>query len=254
MTVLIIEDEPQAVQRIESLVLELVPDALVVGKLDSINQSVSWFNSHPSPDLALLDIQLADGLSFQIFEQCKVGCPVIFTTAYNEYALKAFKVNSIDYLLKPIDKGELDIALKKFKTLDSRRADASAKIMESIDLAMQMMTRKFKERFVIRVGEHLKSIEISEILFFYSLEKTTFAQTKDGRSHIVDFALDQVAQLTDPNRFFRINRKYLVALDSIRDMIHYTNSRLRLVLMTSDDSDVVVARERVQEFKAWLDR
>ncbi len=253
MNVLIIEDEPLAAERLASLVKGLQPDVQIHAILDSVKRSVEWFSKNPSVDLIFMDIQLADGLSFEIFEKVEVTAPVIFTTAYNEYALKAFKVNSIDYILKPIDKSELEAAFKKYQTLTIQRS-APDKMMESIGYAMQMLTKKYKERFVIKVGEHLKSVEVSEILFFFSLEKTTFAQTKDGRKHILDFTLDQLDGLVDPARYFRINRKYIVSIDSIQDMISYTNSRLKLVLKTSDDSDVIVARERVQEFKEWLDR
>ena len=254
MTVLIIEDEPQAVQRIATLIKELAPQANIVGTLDSVKESVAWFQRQTVPDLVLMDIQLADGLSFQIFEQCQVDAPVIFTTAYNEYALKAFKVNSIDYLLKPIDKQELDTAIKKFISLSGKTKGNSTQMLESIGLAMQMLTKRYKERFVIKVGEHLRSVEINDILFFFSMDKATFAQTGDGRKHVIDFTMDQLAELVDPARFFRINRKYLVASNAIQDIINYTNSRLRLVLRTNDQADSIVARERVQEFKTWLDR
>lgn len=254
MTVLIIEDEPQAVQRIEDLVTQLTPDARIVGRLDSVKKSVEWFCSQPPPDLILMDIQLADGVSFRIFDQCKVQAPVIFTTAYNEYALKAFKVNSIDYLLKPIDKAELKTALEKYYERKSGTLDTSGKMLERISVAMQMLTRRHKERFVIKVGEHLRSIEANEILFFFSMEKATFAQTRDGRKHLLDFTMDQLEEVVDPSRFFRISRKYVVAVDSIKDMISYTNSRLRLELETSEDKEVIVARERVQTFKEWLDK
>ena len=236
MRVLIVEDEPQAVQWIESLLMELIPNAIVVGKLESVKQSIQWFGANPAPDLVLMDIQLADGLSFQIFERCAVTSAVIFTTAFNEYAIKAFKVNSIDYLLKPIDKGELDGALKKFISLSGPAKENPGRMLENINLAMQMLTRKHKERFVIRVGEHLRSVEVTDVLFFFSLEKATFAQAKDGRKHIIDFTMDQLEGVVDPNRFFRINRKYLVAVDAIRDMISYSNSRLRLVLATSEEN------------------
>jgi DNA-binding LytR/AlgR family response regulator len=200
-----------------------------------------------------MDIQLADGLSFEIFDKVEVLTPVIFTTAFDEYALKAFKVNSIDYILKPFDKDELHKALKKYDQLRAVNANPSGMI-ESIGYAMQMLTKKYKQRFVLKVGEHLKSVEVSEILFFFSLEKATFCKTKEGRKHILDFTLDQLEGLLDPQRFFRINRKYIIAVDSLQDMVSYTNSRLRLVLKTSDDKDIIVARERVQEFKEWLDR
>ncbi len=254
MKILLIEDEPQAAQRLEKLVKTIVPAAIVLAKIDTVKNSVQWLRSNPAPDLILMDIQLADGISFSIFDQCEVKSPVIFTTAYDEYALKAFKVNSIDYILKPVDETELRAAIQKFESLNGAKGSAPDKMLESIGLAVQMLTKKYKERFVVKVGEHLKSIEVAEILFFFSLEKTTFAQTKDGRKHILDFTIEQLDGLINPDRFFRINRKYLVAADSIQDMISYTNSRLKLVLKTSDDNDVIVARERVQEFKDWLDR
>ena len=252
MRVLIIEDEPQAAARLTSLVQELQPSWSIVATLDSVKRSVAWLKQNAC-DLILMDIQLADGLSFEVFDQVEVKTPVIFTTAYNEYALKAFKVNSIDYLLKPIDKDELVMALKKYSSLTGK-LPVQDKMIESIGLAMQMLTKKYKERFVIKVGEHLKSIAVGEILFFFSLEKTTFAQTADGRKHILDFTLDQLDGLLDLDRFFRINRKYMVSVHAIKDMITYTNSRLKLILKTSDDDDVIVARERVQDFKNWLDR
>ncbi|MBL7859680.1 MAG: response regulator transcription factor [Cyclobacteriaceae bacterium] len=252
MRVLIMEDEPQAATRLSRLVAALQPDWEITDTLDSVKRSVDWLSKN-SCDLILMDIQLADGLSFEIFDRIVVTAPVIFTTAYNEYALKAFKVNSIDYLLKPVDQAELQAALNKYHSL-TRTAYGSEKMMESIRYAMQMLTKKYKERFVIKVGEHLKSVEVGEILFFFSLEKTTFAQTADGRKYILDFTLDQLDGLLDPSRFFRINRKYIVSVTAIKDMISYTNSRLKLVLKTSDDDDVIVARERVQEFKNWLDR
>lgn len=254
MKILLIEDEPQAAQRLEKLVKTVIPHAVIVSTLDTVKSAVRWFQSSPAPELIFMDIQLADGISFSIFEQVEVNVPVIFTTAYDEYALKAFKVNSIDYLLKPIDEEGLRAAIKKYDSLTSPRAMAPDKMMESISLAMQMLSKKYKERFVIKVGEHLKSVEVGEMQFFFSLEKTTFAQTRDGRKHILDFTLDQLEELLDPKKYFRINRKYIIAIDSIQDMISYTNSRLKLVLRNNDDQDVIVARERVQEFKEWLDR
>lgn len=251
MRILIVEDEPLAADRLRQLVLELEPTATVVAQVDSVKQTVAWLKSNPMPDLMLLDIQLADGISFQVFDAVPIACPVIFTTAYNEYALRAFKVNSIDYILKPIDKDDLRVALNKFKQL---ARPAQSNLMESIASAMELLTKKYKTRFVVKVGEHLRSIETTDVLFFYSQEKTTFAQTADGRKHILDFSMEQVEDMMDPARFFRINRKYLVAAHAIQDMIAYTNSRLRLILKTSDDADVVVARERVQMFKEWLDR
>lgn len=252
MNALIIEDEPQAAQRLESLMRKIVPGVLILGKIDSVSNAVDWIRNNPAPDLILMDIQLADGISFLIFEQCEVKSPVIFTTAYDEYALKAFKVNSIDYILKPVDEGELAVALKKYRSLSG---DVKPDVkLYNIEQAIQMLTRKYKSRFVIKVGEHLRSIEVTDILFFVSLEKTTFCHTRENRKCILDFTLDELEDVLDPNIFFRINRKYIVSTYAILDMISYTNSRLKLVLKNSDDKDVIVARERVQEFKAWLDR
>lgn len=251
--VLIIEDEPQAAQRLQTLVEELIPGISVLARIDSVEKSVKWISTNETPDLIFMDIQLADGISFQIFEQCTVTSPVIFTTAYDEYALKAFKVNSIDYILKPVDKDDLNAALRKYHSLTSTK-DYSKEILENIGEAVKMLTKKYKTRFVLKVGEHLRSIEVSDVLFFYSLEKATFAKLGDGRKHIIDFPLDQLEEVLDPQKFFRINRKYIVAAHAIQDMISYTNSRLKLVLKTSDDSDIIVSRERVQEFKDWLDQ
>lgn len=252
-SVLIIEDEPQAADRLGRLITRLRPEANVLATLDSVAQSVSWLKQHPAPHLLLMDIQLADGLSFAIFDQVTVTSPVIFTTAYDEYALRAFKVNSIDYLLKPVDETELRASLDKLSALRGVTV-APDRMMQSIADAMRMMAKKYKERFVIRVGEHLRSIDTADIRFFFSQEKASFAQTADGRKHVLDFTLDQLEGLVDPARFFRINRKYLVSLEAIKDMIQHTNSRLKVVLHGSDDSDVIVSRERVGEFREWLDR
>ncbi|WP_276374049.1 LytTR family DNA-binding domain-containing protein [Chryseolinea sp. H1M3-3] len=251
--VLIIEDEPHAAQRLVKLMEELVPGVKILGKIDSVKKSVQWIVENPTPDLIFMDIQLADGISFQIFDQCDVKCPVIFTTAYDAYALKAFKVNSIDYILKPVDKDDLEAAFRKLNSLTSQ-SNFSHQILASIGDAVKTLTRKHKTRFVIKVGEHLKSIEVSDIQYFFSLEKTTFAKVADGRKHILDITLDQLEDVLDPLHFFRINRKYIISPGAIQDMISHTNSRIKLVLKGSDDADIIVARERVQEFKDWLDQ
>jgi len=252
MNILIIEDEPQAAQRIERLVMELEPSAVIVGKIDSIKRSVEWLNKN-TPDLIFMDIQLADGISFEIFEQCVVKSPVIFTTAYDGYALKAFKVNSIDYILKPVDKTELGVALTKFKTVIQKEPETKI-LLDNIGQAVQMLTKRYKTRFMIKVGEHIRTVEIDNILYFFSQEKTTFCVTQDGRNFILDFTMEQLEEMTDPSRFFRINRKYHIASNAIQDIITYTNSRLKLVIKNSTDTDIIVARERVQEFKDWLDQ
>lgn len=252
MRVLLIEDEPEAASHLRRLLNDIKPRLTIDGPIDSVKGAITWFQSKPQPDLVFMDIQLADGSSFEIFNKVQVNAPVIFTTAFNEYALRAFKVNSIDYILKPLDKDEVAAAFRKYEALTG--SAGQSKLLENIGQAMQMMTKKYKERFVIKVGEHLRSVEVGEIQFFYSLEKTTFAQTADTRKHVLDFTLDELEDLLDPAKFFRINRKYIISMPAIRDMISYTNSRLKLVVKNCDDDDVIVARERVQLFKEWLDR
>jgi DNA-binding LytR/AlgR family response regulator len=251
--VLIVEDEPEAARRLETLVTDLIPEATILAKLDSVKRTLSWLAQNQAPDLIFMDIQLADGLSFEIFEKFQVQSPVIFTTAYDAYALKAFKVNSIDYILKPVDRNDLEVALKKLNTLRNRNNNGGD-LLASIGEAVQMLTRQYKSRFMIRVGEHLKSIEVNDIHYFYSLDKTTFARGADKRQHIVDFSLEQLEDILDPRQFFRVNRKYIICAAAIQDMVSYTNSRLKLNLKGSDDKDIIVSRERVQEFKDWLDR
>lgn len=253
MKVLIIEDEPQAAQRLETLVKNLQPGVTILDKIDTVKRAVEWVRSNPPPDLVFMDIQLADGISFQIFEACEVKSPVIFTTAYDAYALRAFKVNSIDYILKPVDKDELQSALNKFRNL-AQNSSGTKVVLENIEQAVQMLTKKFKTRFVIKVGEHLRTIEVSNILYFYSQDKATFCYTHDNRQLVLDFTLEELEEMIDPSIFFRVNRKYLVASQSIQDIISYTNSRLKLVVKGSSDNDIIVARERVQEFRDWLDR
>jgi DNA-binding LytR/AlgR family response regulator len=252
MNVLIIEDEEQAAQRLENVIKQLEPTATILNKIDSVKQSVNWLNNNAAPDLVFMDIQLADGLSFRIFEQSKIKSPVIFTTAYDEYALRAFKVNSIDYLLKPIDKDELQAALRKFK--DLAKQSNIPHVIDNINEVVKMLTKRYKTRFVVKVGEHLRTIEANDIQYFYSKDKTTFCVTQSNRHIILDFSLEQLEEMIDPNRYYRINRKYLISSDSIEDIVSYMNSRLKLVLKVRHDDDLIVARERVQHFKDWLDR
>lgn len=253
MTVLIIEDEIQAARRLESLLSGADDTIVIVGHTDSVKSSIKWLTSHPDPDLIFMDIQLGDGLSFEIFEGVTVRSPVIFTTAYDEYALKAFKVNSIDYILKPVDQSELGAALKKFKNLTGSES-FSRSIIDNIGQVVEMLTKKHKERFVIKIGEHLRTIDVKDIAYFFSQDKASFCVTAGSRNYIIDFTLDQLQDMVDPQVFFRISRKYLVSAKAIIDIINYSNSRLRLVLKGTDDSGIIVARERVQEFKTWLDR
>jgi len=252
MNVLIIEDEKLAADHLSSLIRLYDSEITILDRLDSVKKSVQWFNSNPQPDLAFMDIQLADGISFEIFDQTMVNCPIIFTTAFNEYALKAFKVNSIDYLLKPIDFDELKVAIDKYKEI--RGVPEQNQYQLVMDNVISMLSDNYKQRFVIKVGEHIKSIAVDDILYFYSMEKATFLHTADDHNYVIDYSIEQLENLLDPKKFYRINRKYLISMDSIKDIISYSNSRLKIELKHSKEMDAIVAREKVNKFKKWLDR
>jgi len=250
MNYLIIEDEKLSAERLAGIIARLFPDFVLIKTLDSVKSAVKWLSHNEQPQLAFFDIQLADGLSFEIFEHVSVQFPVIFTTAFNEYAIRAFKVNSIDYLLKPVDEKELKGAVEKFKSSVSRPGKIEN---DAIAFALSQLTNTFKSRFLVKIGEHLKMIDVNEIAMFTSIEKSTYIKTFSKRDYGVDFTLDQVEGLVDPQCFFRINRKCIINLKAIRDIIAYSNSRLNLKLDFSTNEDLVVSRERVEDFKRWLE-
>jgi len=253
MKVLVVEDEKSAAKRLITLLGEIDPSIKVLQVIDTVKNTVQWFKDNEPPDLLFLDIQLADGLGFEIFEKTDVRCPVIFATAYDQYALKAFEVFSIDYLLKPIDSDKLNKALEKYE----RIVGATEQLMDKSTLlnALAMMREKsYKERFIVKFGGHIKSIPAGEICCFFSEEKITFLTTNEGRKYVVDYTIEQIEGLVDPGRFFRINRKYIINLAAVEDVVVYSNSRLKLVVKHFQNLDVIVAREKVQDFKKWLDR
>lgn len=251
--VLIIEDEKPAADWLRQLILKFNPEISVLAVLDSVSGATEWFQQNPKPDLVFMDIQLADGQSFEIFERVKVPCPVIFTTAYEEYAIKAFKVNSVDYLLKPISFDELKSAFQKFETQVQHAESAPSVTLELLNRVREMLRKHYKTRFVIKVGEHLKSIPVEDILFFYSLEKATFLCTNDFKNYLIDYSLDRVSEMVDERRFFRINRKYMLSNQSIADIVVYSNSRLKIKLKKPDEEGIIVSRDKVSAFKEWLD-
>ena len=249
MNCLIVEDEKVAAERLVGLIKNYDPSINVTEIVQSVKNAVLWLNTHQAPDLIFMDIQLADGLSFEIFEQTIVKTPVIFTTAYDEYALKAFKVKSIDYLLKPIDPDELKNAIEKFKENNSPK-EIPTQVFDSI---MHSLTKKYKNKFVMNVGEHIKVFTTEDIQCFYSIEKCTFLQNKSGRDYGISYSLDQLEDLLDPAQFFRINRKFIVSFSAISDIISYSNSRLKVKLNSNKADDLIVSREKVQDFKQWLE-
>lgn len=249
MKCIIIEDEKVAAERLVHLIKKCDPSAEVMEIIQSVKNAVQWFNSNSAPDLIFMDIQLSDGISFEIFEQTIVKSPVIFTTAYDEYALKAFKVNSIDYLLKPIAQDELNNAIVKFKENSSPK-EVPVQVFDSI---LKSLTKKYKNKFIINAGEHIKVFTFEDIQCFYSMEKCTFLQNNSGRDYAIHYTLDQLEDLLDPVRFFRINRKFIVSSSSIRDILSFSTSRLIVKLHSNESDDLVVSREKVQDFKKWLE-
>ena len=249
MNVLIIEDEMPAANRLMQLLKQYLPEATIHGNLDSISSAVEWLEGNLSPDLIFCDIQLADGHSFEIFEQVKVDSSIIFVTAFDQFAIKAFKLNSVDYLLKPLDPEELKKSINKFQ---NRQMPGKLDIMELKNL-LQPQTANYKSRFLVKYGEKIQSVPTDEISFFFSAEKVTYLQTGEGRKYIMDYTLDQLEQWLDPKRFFRLNRKYIASFDSITEIYTYSNSRLRIKLVHCENNDILVSREKVGALKEWLD-
>ncbi|MEN8124987.1 MAG: LytTR family DNA-binding domain-containing protein [Bacteroidota bacterium] len=251
MKVIIIEDEKPAARRLSRMLANL--DIKTHQMLHSVKESIQWFLNNPHPDLILLDIQLSDGLSFEIFEEINIQSAIIFTTAYDEYALKAFKLNSIDYLLKPIDEDELKTAIEKYNKNNQKQTNQSFDIEQIKKLLINPMDKSYKTRFTVKVGQHIKIIAIDEIECFFSENKGTYIHTNHNRNLLIDLTLDQVDEKLDPIKFFRVNRKYLVNIDAIKDIVSYTNSRLQLKLQNFDTDDIIVSREKVKTFKTWLE-
>lgn len=253
MRIVIIEDEQAAARSLERKVEKL--GYKICKKLSSVEESVFWFKNQEVPDLIFLDIQLSDGLSFEIFEQVTLKSAIIFTTAYDEYALKAFKLNSIDYLLKPIQEDELQNAISKF--LNHR--NAFFEFSENFDLFKKFVnndekTPQFKERFTVKIGNQMKIVPLGEIVAFYSENKATYLKTISNRDYLIDGSLDQVMLVLNPNVFFRINRKHLLAITAIKEIHHYSQSRLKIILQgdCSINELWLVSRERVGDFKSWI--
>ena len=253
MKTVIIEDEHLSAERLADLLVNINPDTEVLEILDSVSSAIEWFRKHRSPDLLFVDIQLADGLSFDIFQTVEVDCPVIFTTAYQEYAIRAFRLNSIDYLLKPVHPEDLRQALEKYEKYYGERTPPPVPDKELLDSIRAMITRSYKSRFMVKVGDRIRTIETSEISYFYSLEKGTYLRSREGRSYSVDFTLDALGELLDPSLFHRINRRYLITHKAIRDLITLSGTKLKVVLHHSEEDEIFISRDRISRFKQWLD-
>ncbi len=250
MNIIIIEDEKPSARRLQRMLAEINIKAQAM--LHSVEEAVSYFKSNDPPDLILLDIQLSDGLSFEIFEQVTVNSAIIFTTAYDEYALKAFKLNSIDYLLKPIDEDELKSAINKFELNQPKPQNLQVDLEQIKRLLINPLDKNYKERFTIKIGQHLKIIPIDEIECFYSENKGTYIFTSAKRDYLIDHSLEELEVMLDPKKFFRVNRSFYIHINSIKDMISYTNSRLKIILNSYNEQEIIVSREKVKNFKLWI--
>ena len=251
MNVLIIEDERPSARRLKRMLERL--EVTVNVMLHSVEESIEWFANNPHPELIFLDIQLSDGLSFEIFDSVEVKSSIIFTTAFDEYALQAFKLNSIHYLLKPIDEDELAVAIEKYKVMRPESRNVQLNFDDIKKLLVNPVEREYKKRFTTKIGQHIKMIPVEEIECFYSENKGTYAHTIDGRDYLLDTTLEQLEEELSPKTFFRISRKFYININAIKDIISYTNSRLQLKLNTFSEQEVIVARERVKDFKLWLE-
>lgn len=251
MTILIIEDEEPAYKRLQKMLKELEPGHTLPDQIVSVYSALKWFKENDAPDLIISDIQLSDGVSFEIFKQVDIKCPVIFTTAYDQYAIEAFKVNSIDYLLKPVKKEELGKAITKFKALTPALTAPAIDINKLLQ-SLQPAGTDYKKRFVVRYGEHIKTIDIEDVVYFYTEDKATFMCTKDARRFVVDFNLDTLDSMLDPKIFFRINRQYIISIHSIAEMFAYSKSRVLIKLNPAARHETIVSTERSSDFKHWL--
>lgn len=250
MNTIIIEDEKPAARLLQRKLEKL--DIKVNVMLHSVEEAIAWFQNNEHPELIFLDIQLSDGLSFEIFEQVDIKSAVIFTTAYDEYALKAFKLNSVDYLLKPIDEDDLSAAVRKFQSARQPKDNLQLNLAQIKQMLTQSSTKDFKKRFTVKIGQHLKVISADEIECFYSENKGTYIHTTDNRDYLIDPTLEVVESELDPEQFFRVSRKFIVPLKAIREIVLYSNSRLKVILPTYKADEVIVSREKVADFKTWL--
>lgn len=249
MRVIIFEDEKLASERLIQLLKQITPEAEVLTSIKSVEAGILWLQNHDEPELIISDIQLLDGTSFEIFEQVKVNCPVIFTTAYDDFAIKAFEVNSVDYLLKPIQKEKLEKAIDKY---ENQKGNSSELNLEKIQELLQGEPT-YKSRFLVKLGQRIKAIPVEKIAYFYSRDKLTYLVGFDGQKLPVDQTLEELDTLLNPTHYFRVNRKFLVHFDAVSDIHPYFKGRVKLELEPTIHEDIVVSSEKTPVFKKWLD-
>ena len=251
MTTIIIEDEKPAARLLQRKLQKL--DVEVGVMLHSVEESIEWFTTNKHPDLIFLDIQLSDGLSFEIFENIDIKSAVIFTTAYDEYALRAFKLNSIDYLLKPIDEDDLEVAVAKFKSRLPKQETLQLDFDQIKKMLSNPFDKNYKKRFTVKIGQHLKVILIEEIECFFSENKGTYLHTFDNRNFLIETTLELLEQDLNPLEFFRVSRKFIIPLKAIKEIVVHSNSRLKVILPTYKEEEVIISREKVVGFKKWIE-
>ncbi len=246
MKVLIVEDEEAAARRLEKLIREIDPEIEVAGQLDSIEAVLNWMGQNKLPELIFMDIHLADGSSFEIFQHVQIDKPVIFTTAYDQYAIQAFQVNSVDYLLKPLKKASLEQALRKYYKWHGKAG------LDYQELARAIQGSQPGKRFLIRIGQSIRVVEMKEAAYFYTEDKITFITTKEGKRYPLDQSLEKLEEMLDPKAFFRINRQFIISIDAIREMYAYSKSRVKVALDPPCELETIVSTERSPFFKKWL--
>jgi DNA-binding LytR/AlgR family response regulator len=255
MKVLIIEDEVLAAQRLKQMLQAEIPGIIVDGPLDTVKASIRHLSEHNEYELIFLDIQLADGKSFSIFENISLNNPVIFTTAYDEYAIKAFELNSLDYLLKPIQSSKLSQALAKFRKLkETFGREDQMSLLNEILLKVKNEQSIYQSRFLVNKGDSLIPVPVEDVAYFYAEDKVVILMCKDATKYIINYSLEDLEQKTDPTRFFRINRQFLVSVSSIKKVHYYFNYKLKLELLPACEHDAIVSRQKTSDFKAWMSR
>jgi len=255
MKVLIIEDEKPAIEKLETMLRKYDPEIEITGICTSVEQTIKWINNPENlADLLFVDIQLTDGLSFEIFERTEINTPIIFITAYNEYAIQAFKVNSIDYLLKPLNYDDLYRGLEKIKLLRENLPANKERIKyDELSRVLLQMNKSYKTRFLVKVGDHIRSVKAENIELFYAEGRTVFIITKKQNKYIIDFKLEELEAKLDPNMFFRVNRSFIVNINAISDVVVYSNSRLKIELNMEFEKEIIVSREKVAQLKVWFE-
>jgi two-component system LytT family response regulator len=247
MKILLIEDESAAARRLKKMILEAQPGAEVINEIDSVEAAVRWLSRHAMPDLIFMDIQLADGNCFEIFKQVEIAAPVIFVTAYDEFAIRAFEVNAIAYLLKPAKAAEIEQALKKFQKLKAGEMPNYQKLLETLHLPGE-----YQKRLLIKIGQSIRAVEIADIAYFFTQDKIVTLVNFENRKYPTDYTLDELEEVLDPKQFFRINRQFIINSAAIREMYVISKSRVKVILHPPSEMDTAVSAERSATFKKWL--